>query len=79
MVISSATNHNGKTLSELSESVRNSGKESICIVNKQVKRSFKDVNSKGGITSNVSYYSGSSNRNRDIKNEDNPYIFKKHK
>ncbi len=37
MVISSVTNHNGKTLSELSESVRNSGKESICIINEQVK------------------------------------------
>jgi len=38
MVISSITNLKGKTLSELSESVRNSGKDSICIVNEQVKR-----------------------------------------
>ena len=38
MVISSITNNNGKTLSELSESVRDSGKDSICIVNEQVKR-----------------------------------------
>ena len=37
MVISSITNLEGKTLSELSESVRNSGKESICIINKQIK------------------------------------------
>ena len=36
MVISSITNLEGKTLSELSESVRNSGKESICIINKQI-------------------------------------------
>ncbi|MBW1854738.1 MAG: PTS sugar transporter [Deltaproteobacteria bacterium] len=34
MVISSITNLKGKTLSELSESVRNSGKDSICIINK---------------------------------------------
>lgn len=38
MVISSITNYKGKTLSELSESVRNSGKDSIYIVNEQVKR-----------------------------------------
>jgi len=38
MVISSTTNYKGKTLSELSESVRNSGKDSIYIVNEQVKR-----------------------------------------
>ena len=38
MVISSITNYKGKTLSELSESVRNSGKDSIHIVNEQVKR-----------------------------------------
>ena len=37
MVISSITNHNGKTLSELSASVRNSGKDSICIINKKIK------------------------------------------
>ena len=38
MVISSITSCKGKTLSELSESVRNSGKDSIHIVNEQVKR-----------------------------------------
>ena len=38
MVISSITNQKEKTLSELSEYVRDSGKDSICIVNEQVKR-----------------------------------------
>jgi len=38
MVISSVTNYNGKTLSELSEFVRDSGKNSICIIDGHVKR-----------------------------------------
>ena len=38
MFISSITNNKGKTLSELSESVSNSGKNSICIINEQAKK-----------------------------------------
>ncbi len=40
MVISSITNHKGKTLSELSECVRNSGKESFCTVYEQARRTL---------------------------------------